>query len=112
MKLVSFWLLTVGVLAVAVVPACAALLALGTFDWFGIGLSISALCVAILLIWALFSLRHDAAFAPQERSAVRGAVFFDRLGWLIWLDPIHPWLYLRDRVYGRNTRSWLRGGAA
>jgi hypothetical protein len=109
MRKASFWLLTVGATAVAVVPLATWLLGLSVFDSVGLGLLVSAPCVAALLLWALAEVRRDPQLTADEREAVRRSVFF-LPRWR--LDVFGPWFYLNDRVNDRNTRAWLDHRAA
>jgi hypothetical protein len=108
-KVAVFWLLTVGVFSVACLPFVALVGWSGTWDWFGVGLVLTVFCMAVLSLWSLAEIRRDEHFGEEERRDLRRSIFFTRLGRFDF--GVQPWLYLRDRVHGRNTRAWVEGDA-
>ena len=102
MKIILFWLMTLGLLGVVGAPVAAVALDGAILDWSLLGVLVTVLSWGWLMLWALREIRHDPSISLSERGSFRRVVFHRTRNF-----GVRPWLYLRDRVHGRGTRSSL-----
>ena len=101
MKVILFWLASVGLLSVVTMPLIGLSLDGSVSDWLLLGVFMTALSWGALMLWALMEIRRDRTIALSDRGAFCRAVFHRRhnVGFL-------PWLYLRNRVHGKDSAAW------